>query len=206
MTLFAAPPCSAREPIAQYPALVPRDAPEADALPCKTDPAGAAGPLVSLVQATPADAESLAELRVQAMRPSLEPIGRFDPQRARQRFLGSFDAELTRWIWADGVRAGFVVLRPQSGAWLLDHLCLHSGHQGQGIGSAVMRQVMAEADAAGAALRVGALRGSDANRFYLRHGFLQVEEGEHDLYYVRPAAAAAAAPGTRASAVAQPPR
>lgn len=37
------------------------------------------------------------------------------------------------------------------------------------------------------ALRVGALRGSDANRFYVRHGFQLVQEDTWDNYYVRPA-------------------
>jgi hypothetical protein len=37
-------------------------------------------------------------------------------------------------------------------------------------------------------LHVGALRGSDSNRFYLRHGFvLEKKMGEWDNTYVRPA-------------------
>lgn len=144
-------------------------------------------PAVLLVPSEAADAEALATLRVAAMRPSLERIGRFDEQRARQRLLADFDPTLTRWIVLDGERVGFLVLRPQPDAWLLDHLYLQPGRQGQGIGTVVMQQLLAEADAAGAALRVGALRGSDANRFYQRHGFVLVEEGEHDLYYRRPA-------------------
>jgi hypothetical protein len=49
----------------------------------------------------------------------------------------------------------------------------------------VLAQVFAEADAAGAALRVGALRGSDSNRFYAKHGFTLVEETEFDNHYLR---------------------
>ncbi|MCR5869224.1 GNAT family N-acetyltransferase [Aquincola sp. J276] len=171
-----------------YLALVPRDAPE---------PAGGAGappagalPAVSLRPAETVDAQALADLRVRAMQPSLERVGRFDPQRARQRLLASFDPQYTRWIVADGQQVGVLVLRPQADAWLLDHLYLRPGCQGQGIGAAVMRLVLAEVDAAGAALRVVALRGSDANRFYRRHGFGLVQEDAHDLYYLRPAAAA----------------
>jgi GNAT superfamily N-acetyltransferase len=68
---------------------------------------------------------------------------------------------------------------------LLDHLYVRPGHQGKGIGAAVLAQVFAEADAAGLQVRVGALRGSESNRFYARHGFVQVEQGEFDNYYVR---------------------
>jgi len=34
---------------------------------------------------------------------------------------------------------------------------------------------------------VGALRGSDSNRFYRRHGFVQTAESEWDIDYLRPA-------------------
>lgn len=171
--------------IEDYLRLVPRDLPEArDEHTAQVQPAS---PAVLLAPTEATDAEALATLRVAAMRPSLERIGRFDEQRARQRLLADFDPTCTRWIVVDGERVGFLVLRPQPDAWLLDHLYLQPGHQGQGIGTAVMQQVLAEADAAGAALRVGALRGSDANRFYQRQGFVLVEEGEHDLYYRRAA-------------------
>lgn len=40
--------------------------------------------------ATEADATKLADLRVQAMRPSLMAAGRFDPARARDRFLSNY--------------------------------------------------------------------------------------------------------------------
>ena len=53
------------------------------------------------------------------------------------------------------------------------------------LGAAVLAVIFNEADALGLSLRVGALRDSDANRFYLRHGFTQVEETEWDIYYAR---------------------
>jgi len=78
---------------------------------------------------------------------------------------------------------------PADGALRLEHLYLLPAECGQGLGSQVMRHIIAQADAAGLALRVGALRGSDANRFYRRHGFVQVAETEWDIDYLRPAAA-----------------
>lgn len=70
-------------------------------------------------------------------------------------------------------------------ALLLDRLYVHPLHQGRGIGAAVLAQVVVEADAAGVPVRVGALRESASNRFYARHGFVEVEQGEFDNYYVR---------------------
>ncbi len=124
-------------------------------------------------------------IRLAAMRESLERLGRFDPRRARDRFLSGFDPALTRHIVVDGVRAGFVVVRPQLDGLLLDHLYILPATQGRGVGGSVMRQLLAEADAHGATLRVGALRASAANRFYERHGFELERRSEWDNHYVR---------------------
>lgn len=133
------------------------------------------------------DFESLAALRILAMRDSLERIGRFDPDRARARLLDGFDPAHTRIILAQGRRVGFVVVRREAGDLLLEHLYILPDRQGRGIGSAVMRSILAEADAEGLPVRVGALRGSEANAFYRRHGFEPAGESEWDLYYRRPA-------------------
>ena len=121
------------------------------------------------------------------MRDSLERLGRFDPARARERFLTNWDAGRTRHVLADGLRVGCVVVRPVDDDLLLDHLYLQPSHQGRGIGSSVLREVFASADARDLRVRVSVLRDSDANRFYLRHGFQLRDEGEWDNHYVRPA-------------------
>ena len=131
-------------------------------------------------------------IRIAAMRESLERLGRFDPQRARDRFLATFDPALTRHVLAGGERVGFVVVRPQDDGLLLDHLYLLPRAQGRGIGAAVLADVLARADASRLPVRVGALRGSDSNRFYARHGFELVEQGVWDNHYLRPARASAA--------------
>ncbi|MGJ7498291.1 GNAT family N-acetyltransferase [Variovorax sp. RT4R15] len=135
------------------------------------------------------DAEDLAALRVIAMRPSLERVGRFDPQRARDRFLANFTPACTRQLVIEGHRVGFVVVRHQGGHLLLDHLYVHPAHQGKGIGATVLAVVFADADAQGMPVRVGALRASESNRFYVRHNFELVEEAEWDNYYLRMPAA-----------------
>ena len=142
---------------------------------------------ITLSPAAADDAEHLVALRIAAMRESLERIGRFDSQRARERFLSSFDPARTRHVVVDGERVGFVVTMPMD-AWLsLDHLYIDPAWQGRGLGAAVLTEVFAQADALGLPVRVGALKQSDSNRFYQRHGFELVEEGEFDLYYLRTA-------------------
>lgn len=145
-------------------------------------------PLVALVPVRARDVDALADIRVAAMRESLERVGRFDPMKARERFTGGFAAEHTRHVVAEGERVGFVVVRPIGREWLLDHLYFQPAQQGKGYGAEVLRLVFSEADAANKAVRVGALKGSRSNDFYLRHGFELVEVGEWDNYYVRPPA------------------
>ena len=140
---------------------------------------------ITLFPAIDTDAEALVQLRIDAMRESLESIGRFDPARARERFLSTFEPKYTRHIDAGGERVGFVVVKTIEDALQLDHLYIHPQHQGRGIGRAVLKQIFAEADASAQAIRVGALRGSASNRFYRQHGFEQMSESEWDIFYSR---------------------
>lgn len=144
--------------------------------------------LVTYARARAGDFEALAAVRIDAMRESLERIGRFNPVRARERFRQSFAPECTRHVEVSGERVGFFVVKPRVDGLLLDHLYIKPGAQGSGIGSIVLHQVFMEADAAALALYVGALKESASNRFYTRHGFQFVEAGEFDNYYVRHAA------------------
>jgi GNAT superfamily N-acetyltransferase len=140
----------------------------------------------TLHQANSEDFEELVGLRILAMRESLERVGRFDIQRARERFRSGFSPSDTYHIELNGERIGFVVYKAQDSQLLLDHLYVHPNHQGQGIGSDVLTYVIAESEKSGLPIRVGALRESDSNRFYIRHGFILYEQGEYDNYYIHP--------------------
>jgi ribosomal protein S18 acetylase RimI-like enzyme len=140
-----------------------------------------------LTRAGADDFELLLELRIEAMRESLERIGRFDRARARERFLKGFAPEHTRHIQVGPNRVGFVVVKPLTDALVLDHLYIHPGFQGYGIGAAVLQHIFAEADARHVPIRVTALRESDSNRFYVRHGFEKTGEEEWDIHYLRAA-------------------
>lgn len=140
---------------------------------------------VTFASTTSHDADTLVQIRIEAMRESLERIGRFDPVRARERFLASFDPACCRYILVDGEKAGFVVVRPESAHLLLDHLYIVPAHQGKGVGAAVLDAVLADADAQRLPIKVGALRESASNRFYQRHGFVKIAESEWDIYYLR---------------------
>ena len=127
----------------------------------------------------------MADLRAEALRKSLERLGRFDPVRVRERLRGAFEPACMRHILANGERVGYLTLIPraESDSLRLHHLYIRPAHQGHGVGAWALEWVKAQGRAAGQDITLGALRGSDANRFYLRHGFRLVEEQEFDLEY-----------------------
>jgi GNAT superfamily N-acetyltransferase len=140
---------------------------------------------VGLTPTAPGDAETLVRMRIDAMRQSLERIGRFDPERARARFLASFEPAWCRFVVVDDQPAGFVQVKPAEGYLALEHLYIVPGYQGRGIGAAVLESILADANTQSMPVKLGALRESDSNRFYRRHGFVQVDETEWDIYYVK---------------------
>ncbi len=140
-------------------------------------------PVVAYGPASPHDLAELVELRIEAMRESLQRLGRFDPARARERLASSFEPAFTRHVLVAGRRVGFVVVKPHAEGLLLDHLYVRVSEQGQGIGGRVLCDVIADAAARQLSLSVGALRESAANAFYLRHGFRKVGEAEWDVFY-----------------------
>lgn len=144
-------------------------------------------PTITFGRVTAADFDELASLRIAAMRKSLERVGRFDPERARERLRKSFYPEHTHVIVCEGQRVGFYTFRPTDEGFHLDHLYIHPDWQSRGIGSRVMRRLLAEADARLVPIRLGALRGSESNAFYQRHGFMPTGEDEWDIYYTRAA-------------------
>ena len=142
---------------------------------------------ITFAIASDSDFEELLALRIAAMQTSIEKIGRFDPQRASERFRNGFSAAHTRHILLDGRRAGFFVVKASEHELLLAHLYIHPDYQQRGIGAVTLQHIFAEHNPTRLPIRVGALRTSDSNRFYLRHGFRKIEETEWDIYYLRTA-------------------
>lgn len=130
------------------------------------------------------DAQSLAELRVIAMRPSLEAVGRFDPDRARNRFLGAFVAADTKVIYRDNAPAGFFVVRDRDDHLYLDHLYIDPKYQGTGMGRGIVDLIKADARTRQMPIRLMALNGSPANGFYQSCGFEMTDQDDLDTQYI----------------------
>ncbi|WP_157670554.1 GNAT family N-acetyltransferase [Chitinibacter sp. GC72] len=137
----------------------------------------------SLASVSEADFEELLAIRIAAMRESLERIGRYDPERARQRLRANFEPTASQKIVVANQVVGFYALREEEQAYALDHLYLLPQWQGQGIGSAVLTHIRQQCSSSSKPIRLAALRDSDSNRFYQRHGFIAVAESEWDIDY-----------------------
>ena len=133
------------------------------------------------------DFDEMVALLIEALRTSLERLGRYDPSRARARLADGFAPQYMHHIDTDGKRVGFVTLRPDDAAQPialhLHHLYIRPGAQGRGIGEWVLNWAKGQAVAAGRDITLSALKLSDANRFYVRHGFVTVGQSEFDIDY-----------------------
>lgn len=138
--------------------------------------------------ATEDDFEPLLALRIDVMREHLERVFRYKPSRARRIFREHFAEPGMRAIMIEGELAGCVAFRKGADAIKLDSFYLHRRHHNGGLGTKILKVLLAEADAAGLPVRLEVLTGSKADRFYLRHGFVKLREDEIEGEYERPAA------------------
>ncbi|MEG3134954.1 GNAT family N-acetyltransferase [Rouxiella sp. T17] len=128
----------------------------------------------------------LADLRAIAMKPSLEALGRFNEHTVRSRFLDAFVPADSIKLTINGKLAGFFVLRNRTDHLYLDHLYIHPEFQNRKLGQAVIQYVRKEAAQRQLPIRLGALRGSPANPFYLKNNFIKIGESDFDIYYEHP--------------------
>ncbi len=136
-----------------------------------------------IFQAQLSDLEALVALRIKAMQPSLEAVGRFDPARARERFVNSFSAANTFKVLIDQQLVGFYVVIEKTDHLGLDHLYIDPQLQGNSIGKRIIETLKQQATSKAVPLRLGALQESRANAFYLQQGFVQIDRQEWDNIY-----------------------
>lgn len=133
---------------------------------------------VCLRDAVLSDIDRLAELRAVVLRPDLERLGRYDDVRVRQRFRDAFDPAATRIIVVNGEDVGCVAIRREGEAHWLEHFYIATSHQGLGLGTRVLEQILD----APALYRLNVLQGSPSRRLYERHGFIVDQQDAVDVF------------------------
>jgi len=144
----------------------------------------AALPDIALRAAVPGDLDVVAALKERVLRRDLESLVGWDPERSRTRVAEHFSPEHTRMILVGEEVAGTITVRPAADESWLEMFYLDERHQGRGIGSAVLRTVLAEVPA-DRPLRLQVLVGSAARRLYERHGFVAEHEDGIDIWMRR---------------------
>lgn len=129
------------------------------------------------------DAAWMLELRNTVLRPHLEKLGRWNPERARERFLGGYRPENTRVILVDGSAVGLIAVRVEADAVWIENFYLDAAIQGQGIGGEILRSVLAQPHG-GLPFRLNVLQQSAAARLYERHGFSVESFDEVDIFMI----------------------
>ena len=149
--------------------------------------------LFTLRQATANDFPICLGIRNEAMREYIEQIRGWDDGYEERRFRGHFQPDKTRVILSDDRVIGFLGVREEGDALYVAQMYLIPEYQGQGIGTALMRELLAEGRPV--VLKVTKLN-TGARRLYERLGFrvtsedadsfrMRAEPGArfHQLYY-----------------------
>ncbi|WP_460517340.1 GNAT family N-acetyltransferase [Humibacter antri] len=129
------------------------------------------------------DIEWLVELRAEVLREDLERLGAYDAVRVRQRMRDAFVPANTQVIVVDGADAGSITVRAEDDVQWIEHFYLTPSAQGKGLGTVVLRTVLASDDPR--PFRLNVLQGSPARRLYERHGFTVDTEDAVDVFMTR---------------------
>ncbi|WP_419902447.1 GNAT family N-acetyltransferase [Kiloniella sp.] len=119
------------------------------------------------------------------MKESLENVGRFDPDRARTRFVETFKSTDTVKIVHNDEIVAFYMLTTMDKHFWLNHLYIKPDFQGYGIGSRIMAAIFVKSKEQVLPVKLCALKESKANIFYKNHGFVETHSDEWDHYYTR---------------------
>jgi GNAT superfamily N-acetyltransferase len=133
-----------------------------------------------------ADFEPLLALRIDVMREHLERVFRYKPERARRIFREHFDEPGLRLILIGDETAGCVGFRIGDAEIKIDSFYLARRYHNSGLGTAILKVLLAEADVLGLPVQLDVLHGSPADRFYERHGFVKFDEDDIEAHYERP--------------------
>ena len=144
--------------------------------PTAARPDASASPLaITLRPAVKTDLPFLRKHWQSAMSPHFRAAGLSPEQEDPERRL-RMDFDIASIILRDGDAIGMLKLDRAAQPWRLVQLLLAPEAQGQGLGTALLRTLTAEADARGAAMELSVLKSNPAKRLYQRLGFATVAE------------------------------
>jgi ribosomal protein S18 acetylase RimI-like enzyme len=130
---------------------------------------------IVLRPATFDDLEWLDELHTRCMRELVNQLYEWRPEQ----FRTTFDPLINHIIVVDGADAGLLSYWNEPDALRVGNLLVEPALQGRGIGTEVMRRLLASAEAELRIVRLRVLRNNRARSLYERLGFLIEAETDH---------------------------
>jgi ribosomal protein S18 acetylase RimI-like enzyme len=134
--------------------------------------------------AAPDDFDYCAKLYFAGMEETIRALG-LDRAAHVADFRRRWEAAEVRMIVDDGADIGWLQSRSEGDALFLTQLFVDASRQRQGIGTEVMRRLIAEAEAAGVPVTLGVVKANPALRLYERLGFRTTHEDERKFYMRR---------------------
>jgi len=133
-----------------------------------------------LIRAVVGDQRWLDQLRRSVYRELfIATFGSWDEARHVRDTSECWDRGDVSLIEADGARVGMIQLLDQTGAVEIRELQIHPAHQGRGIGSRILSDIVDQAHKRGRTVTVSvALKNERANEFFQRCGFQHLEQTE----------------------------
>ena len=135
---------------------------------------------IELRQATVADIKFLWDVFRVSMKDYItQTRGEWNEEREESQFRHQLDLSAAQVIRSNNLEVGFIMAPIKDGARWIHTICIVPEHQNRGIGTEVIRSVIAEAKEQKMPLYLSVLKVNPARRLYERLGFGVIEETKH---------------------------
>lgn len=141
--------------------------------------------MYALRPATEADYDFLYALHVATMKEHVTAVWGWDEVAQQDMFRQRFDPALRQVIVVSGWDAGMLEVRWSETEVFIANVLIAPAFQRRGIGAAILRDILDEADARGLPVLLRVLHGNSARRLYERLGFVVTEETPERFYMRR---------------------
>jgi ribosomal protein S18 acetylase RimI-like enzyme len=135
---------------------------------------------IKLRQATPADTKFLWDAFRASMKDYItQARGEWNEQREEYQLRHQLDLPAAQVICGNNLEVGFIIAPIKDSAREIHTICIVPEHQNRGVGTEVIRSVIAEGGTQKMPLYLSLLKVNPARRLYERLGFEVIEETKH---------------------------
>jgi GNAT superfamily N-acetyltransferase len=140
--------------------------------------------MIALRPARSDDYEFTKQIYYDTMRGIIEQLFGWDREREDKKFAAQFKLEDVRIITADGRDVGWIQTLPLEDSLYLGQFYVIPALQRRGIGSEILRRLIAEARGQGKAMTLSVVKINPVRKLYEAHGFRITHDDEYK-YHMR---------------------